>query len=148
MPKKKFKGEYMVTTAPIVKYDRWVFRVDDKHIACCKLETFFDPKGRYCILATERSDNPGPSITDCHEKLLIEIHKSLKLARKQLTYHFFEQYDRDSYAPPRDDQNEICRVYKKAGKPHWEFVPDEEWWAIYHAPRKPRTEVLIRKAAL
>jgi len=135
----------MVTRTPICKFDRWWFRCDDKSLACCRLETFFDPKGRYSILVTERADNPGPSITDCHAILRTEVHKSLKLARKQLTYLWYEEYNSASYSPPRDDLSEVCRVYLRGGKPHWEYVPDEEWDLIYHTPRKPPVEIMIRK---
>lgn len=137
----------MVTTVPIRKVDRWWFRVSPTQLACCRLETFFDPRGRYSLLITERSDNPGPSITDCHETLLREAIKWLGVAYKQCNVQYFEQYDRDSYAPPRDDRSEVCRVFTRGGKPHWEYVSEEEWEAIYHAPRAPKVEIKIRRKA-
>lgn len=128
----------------IVKYERWHYRVNSSQIATCKLETFFDPRGRYSILVTERSDNPGPSVTNSHEVLRREIVRFLRLSHK-VHFKFYEWYDRDSYNPSRDDLDEVCQVYMKGDSPHWEYVSDEDWELIYSGPRQPRQEVRIRK---
>lgn len=129
----------------IVKVDKWIYRVNPTTLACCKLETFFAPDGMFSILVTERGDNTGPSITNDHENLRLEIFKWLQMS-KQVVHRFYEQYDRDSYVPPRDDLSEICLVTVKGAAHHWQFVPDEEWEKIYNEPRKPRQEIKIRKA--
>ncbi|HYX38515.1 MAG TPA: hypothetical protein VE954_35890 [Oligoflexus sp.] len=130
---------------PIVKVSRWYYRATQSVTSCCRLETFVDSHGRFSILVTELSDNRGPSVTDSHGALCKSIIQELKLPAA-LPYEFYERFDRNSYAPPRDDLCEVTRVALKNGVPHWFYVPDEEWDMIYANPKRPRPKTRIRKA--
>lgn len=128
----------------VVKIESFHVRVSVKSVVICRVETWIDAKGRYHILVSERGDNPGPSITQSHEALRQELERFLKIP-KHIAYRFFERFDSASYAPPRDDLSEVCEVVMRQGKPHWEFVPDDEWYLIYAKPREPVPQIKTRK---
>lgn len=132
---------------PIVKIDRWFWRYSENIVASVRLETFVDPKGRYCILVSERADNPGPNITDAHVALRRAVLDWLKIGPEFLP-DWYERYDRESYAPPRSDLDELCCVLFGSGKFHWVHVPTEEWEKIYIDPQRPKPVVKRRKGGL
>lgn len=130
----------------IVRYERWYWRSKSNAVGCCKLETWRDAAGGYHVLVTERGDNPGPSVTNDHAVLREALEKWLEIP-DGMPYCFWEQYDEESYRPPRDREwREICSVTLSTRGPHWRYVPDDEWQEIYINPRLPRPIVKVRKA--
>lgn len=133
--------------APIIKVDRWFWRYTNNIVASCRLETFRCSAGHYCVLVTERGDNPGVSVTNGHAELRKAVRSWLQLPEDMLVI-WYERYDRDSYIPPRDDLSETSQVFYSPHKNgwHWFHVTEEDWDEIYHTPQRPKPVVKRRKA--
>lgn len=110
----------------------------------CRLETWFDAAGGFHVLVTEVASNPGENITDAHAVLRAEIEKWLEIP-EGMAYFFWEQYDENSYRPPRDREwIEVSRVDCVPTGFIWRHVPEEEWQEIYHEPRRPKPKTIRR----
>lgn len=140
-----------MNTPKIVRVDRWFWRHSANVVGACRLETFTtigdDGQPLYNVLVTEREDNPGPSVTNDHARLRAEAEKWLDMP-PGFQYRWLEQYDENSYSPPRFDLSEVSGVFITAsGVPHWYHIPDDEWQRIYFEPRREKVKTVRRKKA-
>lgn len=125
----------------IVSYERWYWRSTSKVIGCCRLETWKDADGGYHVLVTERADNPGPSISTDHQTLRRVVQNWLEIP-KELAYSWWEQFNEESYRPPRERIWSLAEVDPEGNRRN---VTPEEWENVYHAPRRPPPVLKVRK---
>ena len=138
----------METKSKRILYERWWWRsTDSSPSSFCRLEIWGDDETGFSVLITERAGNPGPSVTNAHMSLRESVFDLILGDKRRDVTTFYEQYDRDSYRPARDDLSEISKVSVRSGRPHWSHVPDEQWQEIYDDAKRKNPKILVRRSA-
>jgi hypothetical protein len=93
----------------------------------CRLRVFEGPGLPLVVIATERPDNPGTSITNAAELLATQVYKWLEYPARGIV--FLEHYEKDgeeSYAKERFALVSFIELDGQFISPKWQHISKEE----------------------